>query len=106
MMVINEGHNFICVLVRILSKVMANSSKSIEQTKAYIRGLLPSSFDKEGIEKWHKVLIVQIEALQSSNSYDHALTKTILQNAAEHCSVKETFNFHINQLLFQVHLVI
>ena len=60
----------------------------------------------EDIEKWHKPLTVQIESLQSSNSYDHALTETILQNAAEHCSVKEGFNFHTHQLLHKVRPVI
>jgi len=55
MMVVNDEHNFIRVSVRIFSKVIANSSKSIEQTEARIRGLHPSSFDKEDIEKWHNL---------------------------------------------------
>ena len=102
MMVANEEHNFICVWVRILSKVLSNSSKSVEQTKARIRSLLPSSFEKEDISKWHKSLIVQIESLQSSNSYDQSLTEAILENAAQHCSVKDGFNFFIYQLLHKL----
>ena len=102
MMAPGERNIFTCVWIRLMGRLNQMGTRYIEKVKDQIRSCLPNQFSKENIEDWYKSIHVPIEKLMAAHAYDHSLTKAILSNLFEFCSVEGNFHHEANFLLSKI----
>ena len=67
-----------------------------------MKNCLPTSFEKEDIEKWQQSIIPKIDILLAGNSYEHEITEKVLTNLIQNCTASGQFSFEVSCLLQKV----
>ena len=82
-----------------MNRVIQVTSTYYNKLKKEIKNCLPTSFEKEDIEKWQHSIIPKIDILLAGNSYEHEITEKILTNLIQNCTAGGQFSFEVSCLL-------
>ena len=98
----DEKDHFVCSWICLVNRVIQVTSTYYNKLKKEIKKCLPTSFEKEDIEKWQHSIIPKIDILLAENSYKHEITKKILMNLIQNYIAEGQFPFEVSCLLQKV----
>ena len=77
---LEEKDQFICVWIRVLSKVLKVSLNFYNKLEARVKQVKPNAFSFENMEEWYKALLPDLDQLLQGSKYEHVITEHILGN--------------------------